>query len=62
MTKLEILKLALEGAKANLGSASHCYEVSIACTEDHIDRIRAALNSYDEIKELIEECKESNRA
>ena len=51
MTQLEILELALIGAKANLKEASDDYCSGRFGT---IESIRSALFAYDDIKELIE--------
>lgn len=59
--ELEILEFALEGAKAKFDNVVRRYERSRMSQPD-IEKIRAALAKYDEIKRLIEECKKENRA
>ncbi len=56
MIQLEILKLALEGAKTKLlKAARHCSMVGAAA----IDETKTAVNEYEEIERLIKENEKS---
>ena len=57
MTELEILELALEGARARLDKATHNYELTRVRENECIEEIRTALLTYDRIKKMIEKCK-----
>ena len=57
MTELEILELALEGAKTRLDQAIHYYQLTRSSDSANIDEVKAALLTYDNIKGMIEKCK-----
>ena len=54
MTQLELLELALEGARERLHAAAHNFDVTRGRYEKSIDWIRKELAVYDKIKEQID--------
>jgi hypothetical protein len=52
MTQVEILKLALEGAKVEIASAVKLLDFCV--TSSGIEEMKARIKDYDEITELIE--------
>ena len=57
MTRLQLLKLAREGAKEKLAHEANSFIVSRINDDAHIEDIRTALAEYDDIMKQIEECR-----